>query len=182
MSRLLQAHGYDPGPSQRPLLTGGLCGLLATLPATGVLHVFGSLAVEARILGLGVMPTTAAGALAMAVAGAVYARLFGRAANDARSGWMFGMAFGFVVWSAGAVSILPIISGGRTPAGPPALGMFLSLIIWGAALGALVPLLQRRLHVSIADAARSEKTGPTVATQKGGMSVQEDGRFEMRRK
>ena len=33
----LSAHGYDPGPSQRPLLAGAISGVLATAPAIGVL-------------------------------------------------------------------------------------------------------------------------------------------------
>jgi len=35
------AHGYDPGPSQRPLLSGAISGILATIPAIGVLVLFG---------------------------------------------------------------------------------------------------------------------------------------------
>ena len=33
----VSAHGYDPGPSQRPYLAGAISGLLATVPAIGVL-------------------------------------------------------------------------------------------------------------------------------------------------
>ena len=81
MAGFLAAHGYDPGPTQRPLLAGALAGVLATIPAIAVLQLFGSLEVEARILGSSVGVTLAAGWLIMALAGAVYARLFGRAAT-----------------------------------------------------------------------------------------------------
>jgi len=131
MSGFLAAHGYDPGPTQRPFTAGAIAGLLATPPAILLLHLLRSLAVEARILGLPVILTIVAGCVAMAVAGALYARLLGRAANDVRGGWLFGMAFGFALWAAGAVFVLPLLGNGELPAGPPATGVFLSLILWG---------------------------------------------------
>jgi hypothetical protein len=161
MAGFLSAHGYDPGPSQRPLFAGLITGFLATLPATMLLHVFGSLEVEARILDISVASTIVAGWVIMAIAGAVYARLFGRAANDPRGGWLFGMAFGFVVWAAGAVLVLPLVSGGKAPAGEPALGVLLSLVLWGATLGALLPFVHRPLHKSIESESRRVSIGPT---------------------
>ena len=163
MAGLLGAHGYDPGATQRPLLAGAISGLLATAPAIALLHSFGSLEVEARILGIGTTATLLAGWPLMALAGAVYARLFGRAANHPRGGWLFGMAFGFVVWAAGAVMVLPIVSGGEAPAGSAALGVFLSLVVWGAALGAILPFVHRPLHRKLEDVAHRAEAGPTVA-------------------
>ena len=107
MARFLSAHGYDPGPTQRPLAAGAISGLLATIPAIAILHVFGSLRVEAGILGISQLLTIAVGWPVMAAAGAVYGRIFGRAANDKRAGWLFGMAFGVALWAAGAVMVLP---------------------------------------------------------------------------
>jgi hypothetical protein len=165
MASFLGAHGYDPGPTQRPLLAGAISGLLATAPAITLLHAFGSLEVEARILGIGITATLLAGWPLMALAGAVYARLFGRAANDVRGGWLFGMAFGFVVWATGAVMVLPIASGGQAPAGIAALGVFLSLVVWGAALGAIHPFVHRPLHRKLEDAAQGAASGPSAATR-----------------
>ena len=121
MKGFLSAHGYDPGPTQRPVLTGAVGGLIATVPALALLHLFNSIEVEAKILGLSTLATIALGEAAMAVAGAVYAKLFGRAANGARGGWIFGMAYGFAIWTAGAVMVLPIASGGLAPAGAAAM-------------------------------------------------------------
>jgi hypothetical protein len=42
MRGFLAAHGFDPGPSQRPLLAGATSGLLATGPAVLTLTMFGS--------------------------------------------------------------------------------------------------------------------------------------------
>ncbi len=160
MATFLGAHGYDPGPTQRPILAGAITGLLATVPAILLLYQFGSLEVEARILGTSAAATLAVGAIVMAIAGALYSRLFGRAANDPRGGWLFGMAFGFVLWTAGAVLILPLVSGGKAPAGNAALGVFLSLVLWGAVLGALLPFVHRPLHKSIESEAKRASSGP----------------------
>ena len=164
MAGFLSAHGYDPGPTQRPLLAGAISGVAATAPAVAILVAFGSLEVEARILGISQGLTLGLGWLVMSAAGAVYARLFGRAANDVRGGWLFGMAFGFALWAAGAVMVLPLASGGQAPAGEAAIGVFLSLIAWGAAVGALVPFVHRPLHQSIEEGAKHAEVGPSAAT------------------
>jgi hypothetical protein len=161
------AHGYDPGPTQRPLLAGAISGVLATIPAIALLHAFGSLRGEAQILGLSELATIGLGWLVMAAAGAIYARLFGRAANDFRGGWLFGMAFGFALWAAGAVMVLPLASGGKAPAGEAAIGVFLSLVAWGAAVGALVPFVHRPLHQSIEKGAKLSQVGPSAASAGG---------------
>ncbi len=163
MSSFLNAHGYDPGPTQRPLLAGGISGVLGTVPATAMLYAFGSLRVEASILGLSEWVTIASGCVVMAAAGAIYSRLFGRAANDVRGGWLFGMAFGFSLWAAGAVMILPIVSDGETPAGKAAIGVFLSFIAWGFATGVLHPFVHRPLHESLTTGAQRMEVGPRAA-------------------
>lgn len=167
MSSFLAANGYDPGPSQQPLLAGAICGVLATIPAVAILLAFGALEVEASILGLSVWATVAAGCILMAVAGALYAQLFGRAANDIRGGWLFGMSFSFALWAAGAVLILPLVSGGRTPAGREAVGVALSMLAWGLAIGVLVPFVHRPFHESLEKASRRHELGPDAATGKG---------------
>jgi len=147
MRGFLIAHGYDPGPTQRPASAGAACGLLAIAAAMPLLLHFGSLRAESAILGISSAETVAAGAMAMSIAGAVYGRLFGRAANDPNGGWLFGMAYGFFLWAAGAAMILPAISGGAAPGGRAAIGILLALLAWGTALGALFPSLHRRFHV-----------------------------------
>jgi hypothetical protein len=164
----LDAHGYDPGPSQRPLLSGALSGVLGTLPAIPVLIAFGALQVEAEILGMSQLATLAAGWAAMAISGAAYARFFGRAANEVRGGWLFGLSFGFALWAAGAVLVLPLLSHGRAPAGAAAAGVALSLIIWGLATGILVPFVHRPLHESIETAAKRGDVGPNAAAARKG--------------
>jgi hypothetical protein len=146
-------------------LGGALSGVLATAPAIAILYAFGSLEVEARILGTSQPVTLIVGAVLMAVAGALYSRIFGRAANYARGGWLFGMAFGFALWAAGAVLVIPLTSGGLTPAGLAAVGVFGSLVAWGAALGAIHPWLHRPLHESIESASKRSEVGPAAASK-----------------
>ena len=164
MTGFLSAHGYDPGPTQRPALAGLLSGALATLPATALLHAFGALEVEAEIVGHSMVVTLAAGCLVMALAGACYGRLFRRAANDRRGGWLFGAAYGFALWAAGAVMILPLLSGGTAPAGRAAIGVYLSLVLWGGAMGWLFPRVHRPLHKATGGTGNS--IGPGAATDR----------------
>lgn len=163
MVGFLTAHGDDPGPTQRPLLAGAISGVIATVPAIVILLAFGSLRIEGRILALSQPVTIGVGLPLMAIAGAVYARLFGRAANNVRGGWLFGMAFGFALWAAGAVMVLPLASGGEVPAGRAAIGVFLSLVAWGAALGLVEPFVERPLHESIESASKRAEVGPSAA-------------------
>jgi hypothetical protein len=165
MSGFLGAHGYDPGPTQRPLTAGAIGGLLATVPVIALLHLFGSLPVEARILGLSIAATIVGGGLAMSLAGAFYSRLLGRAANDVRGGWLFGMAFGFAFWAAGAVFILPILGNGQLPAGAPAIGVFLALVLWGGCLGGLLPFIQRRLQLNLEEPRIADHLGASLAAK-----------------
>ncbi|HWI76278.1 MAG TPA: hypothetical protein VNS53_04260 [Sphingomicrobium sp.] len=165
MAGFLSAHGYNPGPTQRPMTAGAICGVLAALPAVAVLSLFGSLEIEARILSMSIPATLGIGFVTMAIAGAAYGRIFGRAANDRRGGWLFGMAFGFALWAAGAVLVLPIASGGQTPAGPAAVGVCLSLMVWGCGLGLLIPFIHPFLHERI-ETVRSTELGPNAAASK----------------
>jgi hypothetical protein len=163
MATFLSAHGYDPGPSQRPLTAGAIAGVLATIPAMPILVWLGSLKVEAAILHLSPALTIALGWAAMALAGAAYARLFGRAANNPHGGWLFGMVFAFALWAGGAVLVIPLASGGAAPAGKAALGVALSLLAWGLAAGILVPFVHRPLHESLKKASRHAAVGPDAA-------------------
>jgi hypothetical protein len=52
MLRMLQAHGLDAGPTQRPLLTGAAAGLIAGIPALAVLVGFRSLDPLAQAIGM----------------------------------------------------------------------------------------------------------------------------------
>ena len=168
MPGFLSAHGYDPGPTQRPGAAGAIAGLISTVPATAVLAAFGSLRIEAQILGLPASLTVAAGCVVMSITGALYGRLFQRAANDRRGGWLFGMLFGFVLWTAGSVMILPLLSGGLAPGGVAAIGVLLSLLAWGTSLGALFRYVHRPLHADLEGKSVLDRVGPAAAAPRHG--------------
>jgi 4-amino-4-deoxy-L-arabinose transferase-like glycosyltransferase len=76
------------------------------------------------------------------------------------------MAFGFALWAAGAVLVLPIVSGGRAPAGPAALGVAISMLVWGLAIGILMPFVHRPLHESLEKGSEHAELGPSAAAGK----------------
>jgi hypothetical protein len=76
------------------------------------------------------------------------------------------MAFGFALWAAGAVLVLPIASGGQTPAGPAAVGVCLSLLVWGCGTGLLVPFIHPYLHERLETVEKKSELGPNAAASK----------------
>ena len=70
--------------------------------------------------------------------------------------------------------VLPLASGGQTPAGEAAIGLILSLVAWGAALGAVHPFIHRPLHESIESAAKRSEVGPSAAASKNGHGPRRD--------
>jgi len=169
MFAFLNAHGFDPGPTQRPLLAGALSGLAGTIPATATLVASGALAVEARILGLSHGGMIALGCAVMSATGGLYGFLFGRGANDRRGGWLFGMAFGFLLWAGGAVMVLPLLSGGQAPAGTAAIGIFVALTLWGTATGAFLPYIHGLIRAELPPPERpmGRRIGPNAASAGG---------------
>jgi Na+/proline symporter len=167
MLRMLQAHGLDAGPTQRPLLAGAIAGVIATVPALCVLTVFQALDAPARAIGASVFAAALAYAGLMLFGGILYGWLFQRAANDPRGGWLFGMAFGFVLWMLGPVPVLQWLPDQPILRGDPAAGLLLAELLWGLAVGLVFPLVHRHLHVSLENRSRlaSLCAGPEAAAQ-----------------
>jgi hypothetical protein len=168
MLRMLQAHGLDAGPTQRPLLAGAIGGVLAAVPALAVLVGFGSLDAPAVATGTSVFAAGLTFAGLMLLGGVLYGWLFQRAANDPRGGWLFGLAFGFVVWMLGPVPLLQWLPDEPILRGYPAAGLLLAQLLWGLALGVVFPPIHRRLHVGVdgQPGSGSANTGPDAAAQK----------------
>ena len=157
MATFLSAHGYDPGPSQRPLLAGAISGVLATdsgdpdpdrlrLARQSKPQILGLVAAAdarrsaacvdggcRRGLRPAVRPRRQQCARRMAVRHGVRLRAVGRRAR---------------CWCCRSSA-----AGGRRP-GPAALGVALSLLVWGLATGILVPFVHRPLHESLEKASR----------------------------
>ena len=149
MLKLLQAHGLDAGPTQRPLLAGALGGVIATAPALAILIVFQSLNEPARAAGTSVASAGGAYVGLMLLGGVLYGWLFQRAANDPWGGWLFGLAFGFVVWMLGPIPLLQWLPDEPILRGYPAAGLLLAQLLWGFTLGVVFPPIHRRLHAGL---------------------------------
>jgi hypothetical protein len=164
---MLQAHGLDAGPTQRPLLAGAVAGVIATAPALAVLTGFQSLDAPARAIGASVFAAALAYAGLMLFGGILYGWLFQRAANDPRGGWLFGLAFGFVLWMLGPVPVLQWLPDQPILRGYPAAGLLLAQLSWGLATGVVLPLIHCHLHVSLGNRSllASLCPGPEAAAQ-----------------
>jgi hypothetical protein len=161
---MLSAHGLDPGPEQRPLSAGALAGLVAALPALAVLEGFDWLAVLGGASGAGRVAVALACAMALAAGGLLYGAVFRRAANDRAAGWLFGMAFGFLLWMVLPLPLLQWLPERPVFVGRPAMGILVGALVWGAALGAAFPLVHRPLREGLGGApAPDRRTGPEAA-------------------
>ncbi|MDP8917080.1 MAG: hypothetical protein M3M95_07760 [Pseudomonadota bacterium] len=169
MFRFLRAHGFDPGPTQRPIMAGALTGLVALPPAAAIFVSLGSFSVTAeRIMQLPAAATALILAVAFVAGGMLYGCLFRRAANDRGGGWLFGLAFGFFLWVAAPVVVLPLIPGSAMAAGKAAIGFLVSFLAWGLGLGLLFPYVHRPLQTELGADGESllDRFGPDAAAPK----------------
>jgi hypothetical protein len=162
MLSMLQAHGLDAGPTQRPLLAGAVAGLIATGPTLFVLLLFGSLEAPVHATGSSFPIAIVACGVLFLIGGILYGGLFRRAANDVQGGWLFGLAFGFVLWMVGPVPLLQWLPDEPILRGYPAAGLLLGQLLWGLSLGVIFPFVHRRLHVRLDDLS-GQGTGPESA-------------------
>ena len=171
MIDFLKAHGFDPGPTQRPVLAGAVTGVVATVPAAAVFVAAGSFRVLSDdIFRLPAAVTAFVFTAAFVFAGAIYGLAFRRAANDRRGGWLFGLAFGFAMWITAPVVILPLVGRPVIAAGVPAIGFLLAFLAWGLCVGVLFPYVHKPLHADL-DGLSNEllaKLGPEAALHRGG--------------
>jgi hypothetical protein len=166
--RYMRAHGNTPGPTQRPKLAGALTAILAEAPAILLLWVTGGFEGLARILGTQRALVVLLHGTAMALAGMLYGRLFSRAANDRRGGWLFGISYGFLLWMLGPVTALQWVVSRPVAVGRAAMGLLGAHLVYGLILGLLFPLvhhlLQRRLGNVSHLAKQQENYGVTQGT------------------
>lgn len=142
----MRAHGNTPGPTQRPRTAGAITAVLAEIPALGMLWWTGALSSVTRALSLPLAVTLALHVAVMIVVGALYGRVFSRAANDVRGGWLFGISYGFLIWMVGPVTVLQWLIDGPIALGVAAMGILGAHLIYGLVLGLLFPWVHRSLQ------------------------------------
>jgi hypothetical protein len=140
---------------------------MATAPALAVLAGFQALDVTARATGMSLFAAGLAYAGLMLLGGILYGWLFQRAANDLRGGWLFGMAFGFILWMLGPIPLLQWLPDQPILRGYPAAGLLLAQLVWGLVLGLVFPSIHRHLHIGLESRQGSafRSTGPEAAAQ-----------------
>jgi hypothetical protein len=136
-TRFMRAHGQMAGPGERPRLAGTLAGTLAGLVSLPLLNASGATASLASGLGMRSWMVQVLYCVAAILAGMVYAGVFGRAANDRHGGWLFGIAYGFLLWMIGPVALLQVILERQFVTGTAAMGVLGANLISGLALGLL---------------------------------------------
>ena len=159
MSRFLRAHGYDAGPTQRPRLAGLLAGAIAEPPTLALLWATGALRPLSRAAGLEVQAGLAVHVALVLAAGAFYGHLFLRAANDRSGGWLFGLAFGYLGWLLGPVTLLQWLKGHADLTGVPAQGVIGAYLLWGLLVGLLFPLVHMPLKGRLDDVKELKQLG-----------------------
>jgi hypothetical protein len=149
MNHFMRAHGYLPGPTQRPVITGLLSGSAAILPVLAFATYTGVLGAVARDMDVHVAVAAIVIAVLSACAGGLYGRIFMRAANDRRGGWLFGIGFGYLLWMLGPTALVYWIWHEPLATGRAGQALFASHLLYGLVLGLAFPhihsVIQRKL-------------------------------------
>jgi hypothetical protein len=145
----MRAHGNTPGPTQRPIWAGAITGFVAEVPAAVMLWWSGALATATEALAIPMSLTVVLHLAAAIIGGAIYGRVFSRAANDPRGGWLFGISYGFLIWMIGPVTILQWSLRRPLVIGTAAMGVLGAHLIYGLALGLLYPGIHRLLQTKV---------------------------------
>ena len=162
----MRAHGNTPGPTQRPILAGALTALIAEIPAAGMLWWSGALSSAMQILSLALWVILVLHSAAMIVSGAIYGRVFSRAANDVRGGWLFGISYGFLIWMVGPVTALQWLIDRPIALGVAAMGILGAHLIYGLVLGLLFPAVHRSLQCELRQLKEPNQRGSFAVSQK----------------
>ena len=153
----MRAHGNTPSPTQKPIATAVIGGLIAAIPYLALLYWTEAL----RSVATGFHFSTSVVlviALVLSVLGAMaYSWIFKRAANDTRGGWLFGMSFGFLLWMLGPVALWQTITGRPVAVGSPAMGIFGAYVVYGLVLGLVFPWIHFLIRGRLSDLAAGDQ-------------------------
>ena len=147
----MRAHGNTPGPTQRPLLTGAIGGLIAGIPSAALLYWSGALAGVAKSFGADLWLVLSVDGVLMIFAGILYAAIFKRAANDREGGWLFGISYGFLLWMISPITIWQLAAANPAVVGRPAMGLFAAQLLYGLFLGLLFPRIHALVQMRLSD-------------------------------
>jgi hypothetical protein len=164
----MRAHGNTPGPTQRPLATGIIAGVIAAFPFIATLYFSGAIESLSRSFHVDAWVVFGASMFIAVVAGIIYSLVFKRAANDTRGGWLFGMSFGFLLWMLGPVTIWQTITSSPVAIGRAAMGIFGGQLLYGLVLGLLFPRVHFVLQRTLKEVASEAGTTLAEFDEQGG--------------
>jgi hypothetical protein len=101
----------------------------------------GALAAGANAMGSQPALAVIAAAGLAALAGGLYGRVFMRAANDRRGGWLFGIGFGFLLWMLGPSTVVYWMRHAPLATGRASQALFASHLLYGLVLGVAFPFV-----------------------------------------
>lgn len=162
----MRAHGNTPGPTQRPMLAGAITALIAEIPAIAMLWWSGALSSAMQTLSLTLWVTLVLHSAVMIAGGAIYGRVFSRAANDIRGGWLFGISYGFLIWMVGPITGLQWLIDRPIALGVAAMGILGAHLIYGLVLGLLFPPVHRSLQFELRQLKEPNRRGSFAVSQK----------------
>jgi hypothetical protein len=166
----MQAHGNTPGPTQRPLLTGAIAGVLAEIPAGVLLYWSGALESIARSFGISLWLVLGLEIGLMTLAGILYAAIFKRAANDRQGGWLFGAAYGFLLWMLAPITLWQLVTPHPVVVGGAAMGLFGAQVFYGLVLGLIFPRIHQLVQMKLSDVPKNQsypKLGGEISKTRG---------------
>jgi hypothetical protein len=135
----MRAHGNTPLPTERPVAAGMVDGGIASVLAAILLWKTGAINSMAAALDLSPWVIVCLQLTGMTLAGGLYGRIFQRAADDRRGGWLFGLGFGFITWMLGPITLLQWILYKPLATGVAAAGLMGAHLVYGSVLGYLHP-------------------------------------------
>jgi hypothetical protein len=120
-----------------------LAGVLGLTIAFPLLWISGSLAIASRSSAQPLWLVSGIIVAVMAGAGGLYGRVFMRAANDPRGGWLFGISYGFLIWMLGPVTLVQWALARQVVIGGDSRSLFTAHLLYGLVLGLAFPAINR---------------------------------------
>ena len=136
---MIYLKGNQPTPDQRPYLAGFLAACIAVVLPALLLFQTGGMRAQGHALHLPFDSMIALQAAIWLGGGALFGRIFSRAAADPRAGWLFGFTYGYLLWMLGPATTMMWIAGGPVAKGPAAVGLLAAYILFGLIMGIAFP-------------------------------------------
>ena len=166
--KFMLAHGHHAGPAQRPVAAGLFAAAIGVVPSLLLAFLMGSVEAVAASLGTALIPSALILVAIMFVGGVLYGLVFSRAAADPGGGWLFGLAWGYVLWMLGPATVMTLIAGGPVAKGHAGLALMGALMVFGLVMGIAYPWLSRRLQAKLRDLNGNGKHGSSAPSRFGG--------------